>query len=924
MNYNDTLNLPRTDFSMKANLREREPRIQALWKDIDVYGKIMLKNREGEVFILHDGPPYANGHIHMGHALNRILKDIVIKYKALSGFSIPFVPGWDCHGLPVEYELIKKLGSGQTKNKTAFRKKAAEYAMKFVDIQKNEFKRLGLLGYWEDPYLTLSPEYEEKIIDSFKRLYLGGFIYRELKPVYWCPSCTTALAEAEVEYSDISSPSVYVRFKMLSCVPRFVAEDETVDALVWTTTPWTLPSNVALCFHPDYEYAFIKKGKEYLIVADKFAAAYEGYRKKGSVRGKDLEGCEFEAPFGGRRSKGINGEFVTLEDGTGIVHIAPGHGEDDYFIGKKYDLPVLSPVNEKGQFTADAGLDELTGRGVFESDARIKEILAEKGLLFKSEELSHSYPHCWRCKKAVIFRATKQWFMSVDKDGLRKTILEKIPQVSWYPEVSVKRITAMIQNRPDWCLSRQRLWGVPIPVFYCSECGDYLATEESFEKVKKMIRDNGSDSWFEREASDILGDGIRCGCGSTRFVKEEDILDVWFDSGVSHFAVLKTRKNLRWPADMYLEGSDQHRGWFQTSIIPAVAIDKTPPYRNVLTHGFIVDAEGKKMSKSLGNVISPQEVIEKHGADILRYLSASENYFKDIKISEEILSHVVVNYRRIRNTIRFILGNLNGFRKENAVAYADMTPIDKYVLHKFHNTLKAAMDNYDNYLFFRSIREIHDFCNNVLSSFYFNILKDRLYVSARYSHERCSSQTVLKIIGENLLAVISPILSHTAEEGWQAFKKEHDRGGVYPESVFLGGMPALTGEWFNEEIEKEIDRVVELRNIVLKCIEEAKAAGVIKDPLESSVTIDTSSGEIYDFLNSLGKSLKEYLIVSSVTLEKKAASAPAREYMGGEISVTVGKAPGSKCVRCWLVDETVGSDEEHPGLCGRCSDVVKK
>ncbi len=907
MNYNKTLNLPRTKFSMKANLSNREPGIQKIWEDNKVYEKLLEKNKDGEKFILHDGPPYANGHIHLGHALNRVLKDIVLKYKAMKGYYTPFVPGWDCHGLPVEYELLKQLDKKEIKDKVDFRKKAAQYALKFVNIQKKEFKRLGLLGDWDNPYLTLLPEYEEKIIDAFKELYVKGFISRELKPVYWCSSCKTALAEAEVEYKDVASASIYVKFELLS-------EDDKAYALVWTTTPWTLPSNVALCFHPDFNYSYIKKDNECLIVAEEFADSYQGYEKIKTVKGRDFEGCEFKPPFGKRISKGILGNFVTLDEGTGIVHIAPGHGEEDYLAGKKYDLPILSPVDDNGRFTSSVEINEIIGKGVFESDPLIIDILRAKGILFEKKDIQHSYPHCWRCKKPIIFRATKQWFLKVDKDNLRNDIILQIDRVMWIPEISKKRICAMISSRPDWCLSRQRLWGVPIPVFYCKKCSEFLATEESLNRVKKFIKENGSDGWFKYSSKEILGDDIKCKCGSTEFIKEGDILDVWFDSGVSSFAVLETSN---WPSDMYLEGSDQHRGWFQSSIIPAVAIRNIPPYKSVFTHGFVVDAEGRKMSKSIGNVISPKDVVQKYGADLLRLWVASENYFKDIKISGEILEQAVIHYRRIRNTIRFILGNISDFNGKT-VDYENLTPMDKFILHKFYHLVSEATDNYDRFLFFKSIRLIHDFCNIWLSSFYFNILKDRLYVLAKDSHERRSSQTVLKVIGEILLRIISPVLSHTAEEGWQVLKDEQNE--EYPESVFLYDMPDVHNEWNNPDINKDWEKIIEIRTMVLKKIEESKDKGIVKDPLESEVTLRTSSEDIINFLKDKEEKWKEYFIVSSVKINLN----EGEDFLNGKINIDIKKAKGTKCIRCWLVSESVGTNEMHPELCKRCADIVEK
>ncbi|MGM0440810.1 MAG: isoleucine--tRNA ligase [Elusimicrobiota bacterium] len=943
MNYAKTLNLPNTNFSMKANLSGKEPFIQKDWKKKEVYKKLLEKNKDNETFILHDGPPYANGHIHTGHALNRILKDIVLKYKAMNGYYTPFVPGWDCHGLPVEYELMKKMGSDAGKDKLKFRKRAADYAKNFVNIQRDEFRRLGLLGEWENPYLTLNKEYEEKIIECFKDIYLKDFIYRELKPVHWCYSCRTALAEAEVEYRDIESPSIYVRFEMTRKSAKEFKKD--VYALAWTTTPWTLPANVALFFDPEIRYAFIENEDEILIVAreiyernrdglfENYSIAENEQGEEVIMAGEKLTMYNFKTPFGDRISQPISGHnLVDLEEGTGIIHIAPGHGEEDYIEISKYNsaqkttddrIDILSPVNSDGRFTDEADCREVTGEHVFDADGKIVELLNDRGLLFKKKDISHSYPHCWRCKSPVIFRATKQWFMKID-NNFREKLLDNVKSVNWYPEAAENRITAMLENRPDWCLSRQRMWGVPIPVFYCEECDNLLATKESFEKVQDMVAEEGTDAWFEKSAGEILGRGFTCeNCGSENFRKESDILDVWFDSGVSSFAVLENRENLSWPADMYLEGSDQHRGWFQTSLIPSVAIQEQPPYRNVLTHGFVVDAEGKKMSKSVGNVISPQEVVKEFGADILRLWVASEDYFTDVKLSDEILKQITTYYRRIRNSIRFIMGNLQNFGPEDELEYEDLTSLDKFMLHKFHSTLTDVKKYYDDFLFYRATKEIHDFCNIWLSSFYFNILKDRLYVEADNSLKRRSSLTVLKIIGEELLKLIAPVLTHTAEEAWQKYLKEQGLKDQYPESILLCEIKEdIPDKWNNSELAKNWDSIIELRDIVLKEIEKAKEEEIVKDPLETSVTIKTDSKKLLKYFKNVPGDWKEYFIVSEVNFKKEDIDRGIK-FLSGKISVEIKHAHGEKCERCWMITENVGESREHPGLCKRCVDIVK-
>ncbi len=905
---------------MKANLSQREPQIQKIWDEGEVYRKMLEKNKEGEPFILHDGPPYANGNIHLGHAINRVLKDIVVKLKSMEGYYTPFVPGWDCHGLPVEYELMKSLGRREVEDKLKFRKKAARYALKYVGIQKKEFKRLGVFGDWENPYLTLDSLYEKTIIEKFRDLFLSGYIYRELKPVYWCGSCKTALAEAEVEYDQIESPSIYVKFEMLSGRPSFLEGGKRVYALVWTTTPWTLISNTAVCFHPDYKYSVLTNGEEYMIVASHFSGKYEGWREERKVTGKTLAGCLYKAPFGGRKSRGITSDFVSLDEGTGVVHIAPGHGEEDYSAGKKYSLQIISPVDKNGQFTKDAGVEEVVGMSVFDADKVITEILNKRGALYAEEKINHSYPHCWRCKKPVIFRATKQWFLNVDKDGLRKKVLEEIENVRWYPDISRKRISSMIENRPHWCLSRQRLWGVPVPVFYCGDCGEMLATKESFDSIARTVEKEGSDAWFYRSPEEILG-VQSCSCGSKNLYKEEDILDVWFDSGVSSFAVLRERESLRWPADIYMEGSDQHRGWFQTSIIPSVALHGKAPYRNVLTHGFTVDEEGRKMSKSVGNVISPQEIIQKYGADLLRLWAASENYFKDVKISDEILQQMVTYYRRIRNTLRFVLGNTKDLPPSEMIEYENLSGLDKFILAKLKKTAEKISQSYENLLFYKGVRILHDFCNGWLSSFYFNILKDRLYVLPENDRVRRSSQTALVILGEELMKLAAPVLSHTAEEGWQKMIKE--RKADLPESVFLSEITRLPEKWDNTEITKDYERIARLRETVLRQIEKAKEKGLLKDPLESKVTISTNSCNLLSFLNEYKAKLKEYFIVSEVEI-KEAEPEEGKKFSGEEIDVNVSLSEGKKCVRCWMKSKDIGKSSRHPEICGRCIKIVSR
>jgi isoleucyl-tRNA synthetase len=948
MEYNKTINLPFTKFQMKADLPKREPEIQRKWEEMRIYEAIQEKNKGGPRYILHDGPPYANGNIHMGHALNKILKDIVIKFKLMEGFNVPFVPGWDCHGLPIEYQLLKSLGIKKEEiDRVEFRKKARAYALEFAGIQKEEFKRLGIFADWENPYLTMSYDYEAKIIEVFKRLVVKGYIYKGKKPVYWCANCETALAEAEVEYSNHTSHSVYVKFPVKKPGKKRNPEFELlakrglesaipISVLIWTTTPWTLPANVALAFHPEYEYVWVKltspESKEEIIIVAKELTSnlmeklgIKNYDILKVWRGRDFEGGIFSHPFMERDSLGICADFVTLEEGTGVVHIAPGHGQEDYQIGLKYGLPVLAPVDDKGRFTKEVA--QFSGMDVFSCDALIIEKLKNSSHLLYSEEIVHAYPHCWRCKKPIIFRATEQWFLNVDKDRLREKMLEVVKKVKWIPKIGENRISSMVEVRPDWCLSRQRYWGVPLPIFYCKNCGEPLMSEESIDAVRDLVLREGSDAWYIKKEEEILPEGIECHkCKGKEFIKEEDILDVWFDSGVSHEAVLKERENLSWPADLYLEGSDQHRGWFQTSLIPAVALENGAPFRSVLTHGFVVDGEGRKMSKSIGNVIAPQEIIEKYGAEILRLWVASEDYREDVRISSEILSHIVDGYRRIRNTFRFLLGNLSDFSLSQKVKYEEMPEIDRWMLHLLQELISQVREGYESFEFHRVYRAIHNFCTKELSSFYLDVLKDRLYTFARDSFLRKSAQTVLYEIAVNLIKLTVPILSHTAEEAWEMVPE------VKQPSVFLTNFPQVKKKYWNEQLNEKWENILTIRRSVVKALELARKREIIGSSLEAEVDLYTLDKTLLTFLHNYKKDWKEILIVSEVKLFEEAPSGQSgieksevimKSEEIPELYMKVKRAPGKKCVRCWNWSPSVGEDREHHQLCARCVEVVK-
>ncbi|MFQ5866402.1 MAG: isoleucine--tRNA ligase [bacterium] len=942
MEYNKTINLPTTQFQMKADLPKRELQIQKRWEEMRSYEAIQEKNKNGPRYVLHDGPPYANGNIHMGHALNKILKDIVIKFKLMEGFSVPFVPGWDCHGLPIEYQLLKSLGLRKEEiDRVEFRRKARAYAEEFAHIQKEEFKRLGIFGDWENPYLTMSYDYEGKIIEIFKRLVAQGYIYRGKKPVYWCANCQTALAEAEVEYSNHTSHSVYAKFP----VKKLGKDKESqfilpTSVVIWTTTPWTLPANVAFAFHPEYEYAWVKLSpshpsskEEVIIVAKELTSnlmerfGIENYNILKVWKGKDLEGIVCSHPFMGRDSVGICANFVTIEEGTGIVHIAPGHGQEDYQIGLKYELPVLAPVDDKGRFTEE--VPQFSGVEVFSSNMLIIEKLRNSSHLLHSEEIVHTYPHCWRCKKPIIFRATEQWFLDVHKNKLREKMLEAIREVKWIPKIGENRISAMVEGRPDWCLSRQRYWGVPLPIFYCKNCGEPLMSEESIGAVQDLILREGSDAWYIRKEEEILPGGTKCRrCKEREFIKEKDILDVWFDSGVSHEAVLRERENLSWPADLYLEGSDQHRGWFQTSLIVAVALGKTAPFKSVLTHGFVVDGEGRKMSKSIGNVISPQEIIEKYGAEILRLWVASEDYREDVRISSEILGHLVEAYRRIRNTFRFLLGNLNDFNLSKKVRYEHMSEIDQWMLHRLQELISQVVDGYESFELHRVYTAIHNFCTRELSSFYLDVLKDRLYTFGRNSLPRRSAQTVLYEIAVSLIKLTAPILAHTAEEAWQMMPE------IKEPSVFLTNLPRVEKKYWDEQLAKKWEKILLIRRSVVKALEIARKEKIIGSSLEAEVDLYTQEKELTTLLHNYERNWKEIFIVSEVKVfeevplvSSEVGKDKSKAMMKGEeipgLYMVVKRAPGKKCVRCWNWSPAVGGNREHPQLCARCVEVVR-
>ncbi|CDF57860.1 isoleucine--tRNA ligase [Thermobrachium celere] len=929
MDYSKTLNLPQTEFAMRANLPQKEPLMLEEWDNKNIYKQALEKNKNKPSFILHDGPPYANGDIHLGHTLNKVLKDIIVRYKTMKGYYTPYVPGWDTHGLPIELQAIKKLGiKVHDVDPVKFRKMCKDYALSQVERQKEQFKRLGVIGDFENPYLTLTPEFEAKQIEVFGEMAKKGYIYKGLKPVYWCPSCETALAEAEIEYSDETSNSIYVKFRVKDDKGLFKnlnVDLNNIYYVIWTTTTWTLPANLAICLGPEFEYVLAKFNDEVYVIAKellesvKKAANLENEEIIATFKGSELEGQVCHHPFFDRESLVIVGEHVTLESGTGCVHTAPGHGQEDFEIGMKYKLDVLNPVDEKGRFTEKAG--KYQGLTYKEGNKVILQDLKDLNMLLAEQKITHSYPHCWRCKNPIIFRATEQWFASID--GFRKEAVEAVKDVEWIPAWGEDRIASMVQDRGDWCISRQRIWGVPIPIFYCEDCGKELITEETIAKVVEIFKEKGSDAWFEMDAKDLLPEGIKCECGGTSFRKEKDIMDVWFDSGSSHAGVLETRDDLSWPADMYLEGNDQYRGWFQSSLLTAVATRGKAPYRTVITHGMVVDGEGKKMSKSLGNGIDPMDVIKEYGADVLRLWVSSADYKSDVRISKDILKQLSEVYRKIRNTARYMIGNLYDFDpNKDMVDYNEMNELDRWALLKLQHLTKEVTEAYERYEFHVLYHAIHNFCVVDMSNFYLDIIKDRLYTEKPDSKERRAAQTVMYRILVALVKMIAPVLSFTADEIWK-YMPHID--GEKVDSVLLSDWPKVLEEYVDEELEKRWDNILEIRGEVSKALEIARNNKLIGHSLNAKVEI-YAEGDTYKFLNEVRDYLQTVFIVSKVELYegiKEDLEYTFRSEENKDLAVVVSVAPGEKCERCWVYSETVGQDSEHPTLCSRCVSVLK-
>jgi isoleucyl-tRNA synthetase len=936
--FKKTLNLPQTTFAMKANLPQNEPKRLEMWQEIDLYALIRAKSAGRPQFILHDGPPYANGHIHVGHALNKTLKDIVVKSKTMMGFDSPYVPGWDCHGLPIEHAVDKELGSKKKEMSPAdIRRACREFASRYLDIQRQDFIRLGVLGDWSHPYATMSYDYEATIAGALGRFFQTGLVYKGLKPVHWCTYDQSALAEAEVEYSDHTSPSVYVRFRLT---------DESVEALglpiekpayavIWTTTPWTLPANLAIVVHPEFEYSVIEHdGENYIVatellteVAAKFG--WTGFKQVKLFKGSAFEHLRYRHAFLPREGVFLLGNYVTLDAGTGLVHTAPGHGADDFDTGRRYGLDIYTPVNHRGQFTDDVPL--WAGVHVFKANPLIVEHLRERGALLQSENITHSYPHCWRCKNPIIFRATEQWFIAMDTPNaaaggqtLRTAALEQIHQVQWHPAWGEERIALMVENRPDWCISRQRLWGVPITVLYCEKCNEAVTSPELFHRVEEVFRKEGADAWYEHDASDFLPAGYKCKCGGTEFRKERDILDVWFDSGCSHLAVLKTRPELRWPADLYIEGHDQHRGWFQSSLLVGTGIEGAAPYRGVVTCGFIINEAGDKMSKSRGNALSAQDVIKQNGADILRLWVATVDYSDDVAFGPQLIARVAESYRKVRNTARYLLANFGDELiapgavfdpARDALPLEQLLDVDRWVLDRAARAFARCREAYNSYDFHIVVQRVVELCTVDLSATYVDLSKDTMYCEAPASRQRRSAQTAMYHILRGLVATIAPILSFTAEEIYTAMPGEKEA------SVHLTEFPSMAPLLSDPEI-TAWDRILALREAVNKVIEPARAAKEIGQSLEADITLYTDVRRD-DIFGKLDIDLAKVFIVSHVDIRPLAEWTGAlAEVRGlGNIGIAMSPARGLKCARCWQYREEV---KEAAGLCRRCENVVAK
>jgi isoleucyl-tRNA synthetase len=927
-----TVNLPRTNFSMKANLPQAEPKMLARWAEQDLYAQIR-RAREGKpVYILHDGPPYANGRIHLGTAFNKIIKDFIMKSKSMAGYDAPYVPGWDCHGLPIEHKVDQELGARKAKMSVAeIRRACRKYAEKWVDLQREDFKRLGVLGQWDHPYLTMSPRYQSVIAGAFVDFLDKGYVYKGLKPVNWCIHDRTALAEAEVEYENHKSPSVWVRFFLSSDPARIHPElsGKRVYGLIWTTTPWTLPANLAIAFHPKFEYvAFAPEsdgvdGDVYLVAVDLLEVTsrkcgWAGGKILARFHGNQLDGTVFRHPFMERDSIGILADHVTLEQGTGAVHTAPGHGQEDYVVGQQYGLPVYCPVDARGRFFQAEGAageipPQLLGRTVWESNPLVAEILKERGALLALEDIEHSYPHCWRCHNPTIFRATEQWFIGMENNSFRQKALDAIKAVKWTPQWGEERISKMIATRPDWCISRQRVWGVPIVVFYCAKCRHPLTDRRILYGVVELFAQHSADVWFERSAAELVPAGTTCAqCGSGDFTKENDILDVWFDSGSSHLATLNEEFGLSWPSDMYLEGGDQYRGWFHSSLLIGVGLRGGAPYRACATHGWTLDGEGRAMHKSLGNDIPPENIIKEYGAEVLRLWCGSVDFTEDVRLTPAILTRLSEAYRKLRNTFRYVLGNIHDFNPSvDAVPGEHLLEIDQWILVRAEELVARSRIWYDELAFHRVYRAVYDFATVDLSSIYFDVLKDRLYTSATKSHARRSAQTALYRLGHALVRLFAPILSFTMEEIWPHL----GHSGSVHTAYFP--VPADLTDGIHAEQRARVEnwnKLIGVRDSVLKSLEAARQDKFIGAPLEARVRL-SADGDLYSLLREYARELPGLFIVSQVELGNHTSQG---------VEVKIERALGSKCDRCWKYTQDIGAAPEFPTICAACAQAVRE
>ena len=928
--YKNTLNLPQTTLAMRANATVRELEIQKFWEENNIYEKMIAERDKTNSFVLHDGPPYLSSEkIHVGTAMNKILKDILIKYKSQRGFYAPYVPGYDGHGLPIENAVVKNIKGGRHAiSEVELRAKCREFAHKNLKGQESEFKRLGVLGNWENPYLTIDPEYEAEQVRVFGEMYKKGYIEKGLKPVYWCAACETALAEAEVEYADHTSTSIYVRFKFedesvkkISSILNNANGNKDVYAIIWTTTPWTIPSNMAISMHPRFEYTFFEYKNDVYVVAQELLASFlkdvewdeADIKVLGTCVGQDLELLATKHPLVDRKSPIILGEHVTLDAGTGSVHTAPGHGLEDYEVGCKYNIDVFSPLDGSGIWTETVGIPELVGVPYYKGNSMVIEMLQNCGALLQQQDIQHSYPHCWRCKKPVIYRATPQWFVKVDK--FRDKALEAIHGVKWIPASGENRIGNMVESRTDWCISRQRAWGVPIPIFYCEDCGEVICDDRTIENVARIFEEESSDAWVKYSAEELLPEGYVCPkCGKKHFKKEKDIMDVWFDSGVSCRAVVEKRSEElgHTPVDMYLEGSDQHRGWFQSSLLTSIATQGKAPYKQVLTHGFVFGEDGRKMSKSLGNYIRPDDIIKNYGADILRLWAASVDYRNDIKIGNNIVGQLTEIFKKTRNTARFLIGNLFDFDpNSDYVEYDELKNIDKFALHKLNKLIAEVTEAFENYEFYKYFQSLQNFAAVDLSSFYLDIVKDRLYTAGKKSLSRRACQTVLF---ENLMAlvkILAPVMPHQAEDIWQNVP-EVQRGGLV--SILLSDWPVVNEKWNNPELEADFTKILKSREVVSRAIEPLRADKKVGSSLEVAVTVKADDDSV---LKANEKDLADIYIVSQANLADEKPSDVLNEYSEEGYTVWVTKAHGEKCTRCWKYREL-----NEDGICPDCADAI--